>query len=248
MLKMILVGACGTMGHVVAGQSYHNGFEIVAGIDRCEDSDLPFPVYDSFDKCAHTADVVIDFSHPAILSDLLAFSLKNRLPVVVATTGMNEEHIESIQRASEQIPVFFTFNMSLGVSLLTKLAQQAAALLGGSFDVEIIEKHHNQKIDAPSGTAIMLANAVKESLPFEADYIYERQSKRQKRRPDEIGIHSIRGGNIVGEHEIVFAGPDEIITLSHSARSKVIFATGAYKAARFIIDKKPGLYNMDDLL
>lgn len=248
MIRVILVGACGTMGRVIAGHSYHSGFEIVAGIDNNENSGLSFPVYNSFQKCYHKADVIIDFSHPALLGDLLTYATANKVPAVIATTGMNDENIASIKSAAREVPIFFSFNMSLGVSLIAKLAKLAAEVLGENFDVEIIEKHHNQKIDSPSGTAVILADAVSESLPYESQRVYERQSVRRKRRREEIGIHSIRGGNLVGEHEVIFAGTDEVITISHSARSKAIFATGAFKAARFIIDKDAGLYGMDNLI
>lgn len=248
MRKMILVGACGRMGRVVAGQSYQNGFEVVAGIGHCGEEGLPFPVYEGFDKCRQEADVIVDFSHPAVLNDLLSFATERRLPLIIATTGMTGEQIEDIKKATLEIPIFFSFNMSLGVSLLVKLVRQAAAALGEGFDVEIVERHHNQKVDAPSGTALMLADAAKEGLPYTPGLVYERESRRQKRGAHEIGIHSVRGGNIVGEHDVLFAGTDELFTISHSARSRTVFATGAYKAAHFIIGKAPGLYTMEDLV
>jgi len=178
----------------------------------------------------------------------LAYAKEHHLPVVVATTGLTADQIQSVKDASSDVPVFFSANMSLGISLLAELAKKAAALLGEDFDVEIVEKHHNQKIDAPSGTALMLAHAVEEGLDYEPTYVYDRQSVRQKRDRHEIGFSAVRGGNIVGEHEVLFAGHDEIVTLSHSARSKEVFAVGAVNAALFMVGKPAGLYTMADLV
>ena len=193
-------------------------------------------------------DVIIDFSHPSSLDDLLDYCMTNGTPIVIATTGYNDEQIAKIHKASEQIPVFFTFNMSLGINLLTELAKKATQILGGQFDIEIIEKHHNQKIDAPSGTAIMLANAINEELDNSCTYVYDRHSVRQKRAKNEIGMHAIRGGTIVGEHEIIFAGRDEVISLKHEAHSKQVFAVGSVNAAVFMCGKPAGIYAMKDLL
>jgi 4-hydroxy-tetrahydrodipicolinate reductase len=191
---------------------------------------------------------MIDFSHPSALPDILDYAIDKKLPLVIATTGMSQEDVALIRESSLSIPVFFTFNMSLGVNLLVELAKKAASILGDGFDVEIIEKHHNQKIDAPSGTALMIADAVSEVLPYNASYAYDRHSVRKKRSREEIGIHSLRGGTIVGEHQVVFAGTDEIITLSHQALSREIFATGALAAARFLVEQRPGLYSMKDIV
>ena len=170
------------------------------------------------------------------------------MPVVIATTGYSPEQIEKIKEFSKTIPIFFTFNMSIGVNLLCSLAQKAAKILGNDFDIEIIEKHHNQKIDAPSGTAIMLANAINTQFGDTLNYEYDRHSKRNKRPKNEIGIHSVRGGTIVGEHDVVFAGRDEVITLSHQALSKEVFAVGALRAAKFISNKPAGLYDMNSIM
>ena len=167
---------------------------------------------------------------------------------MIATTGYNEEQVTHIEKASNHIPIFFSANMALGVSLLKELAVKAACVLGMQYNIEIIEKHHNQKVDAPSGTALMLANAVSQAVPYDAKYMYDRHSTRQKRTPEEIGIHSIRGGTIVGEHEVMFAGKDEVISLTHIAYSKSIFANGAVRAAIFMQDKCAGLYEMSDLV
>ena len=179
---------------------------------------------------------------------MLDYALKTKTPVVIATTGYSDDQINKIKEASKEIAIFFTFNLSLGVNLICSLAKKAADILGNAFDVEIVEKHHNQKIDAPSGTAIMLANAVNEVFDNKMKYEYDRHSKREKRPKNEIGIHSVRGGTIVGEHDVIFAGRDEVITISHSAASKAVFAAGAVKAAKFIASKKNGLYDMNNII
>ena len=194
------------------------------------------------------ADVIIDFSNPALLDDLLTYSAAKSMPLVIATTGYTAEQKAKIEAAAEKCPIFFTYNMSMGINLLATLAQKAVNVLGPDFDIEIVEKHHNQKIDAPSGTALMLADAMCKEIDHPMKYEYDRHAKREKRTRDEIGIHAIRGGTIVGEHEIIFAGRDEIITLSHSARSKEIFAVGAVNAAVFMCGKDAGLYDMSQMI
>ncbi len=249
MIRIILCGANGKMGRVIQDVvSKRNGCEIVAGVDINTDSSS-FPVYKTIDEVAEQADVIIDFSNPALLQSLLAFSEKKNLPVVIATTGYDENQKKQIEAASEKTPVFFTYNMSIGINLLANLAKKAVSVLGSDFDIEIVEKHHNQKIDAPSGTALMLADAICEELENPMHYEYDRHSKREKRTKNEIGMHAVRGGTIVGEHEIMFAGRDEIITLSHSARSKEVFAVGAVNAAVFMADNKaPGMYTMKEMI
>ena len=248
MIKTILCGACGKMGRFVAGCALGDSqLQIVAGVDRfCSTAD--FPLFASFDEITVDADVIIDFSNVSLLDDLLTFAVKHSKPLVIATTGYSDAQIEKIRDAAKKIPIFFTFNMSLGINLLCALSRQAAAVLGRDFDIEIVEKHHNQKIDAPSGTAIMLANAINSEFDDGLNYEYDRHSKRQKRTKNEIGIHSVRGGTIVGDHEVIFAGHDETITLSHSAASKEVFASSAIKAAKFIAEKPAGLYDMDSLI
>lgn len=248
MTNIILCGANGKMGHVI--QSVVNGRDdckIVAGVDLNTDSSA-FPVYSSFDEIKENADVIIDFSNPALLDSLLAYSKQNKVSVVIATTGYDDTQKAEIENAAKETAVFFTYNMSMGINLLATLAKKATAVLGKEFDIEIVEKHHNQKIDAPSGTALMLADAICEEIDDNMKYEYDRHSKREKRSKNEIGIHSVRGGTIVGEHEIIFAGRDEIITLSHSARSKEIFAVGAVNAAVFMSGKDSGMYSMKDLI
>lgn len=251
MTKIAICGSSGQMGKVVANiVSTRDDCQVVAGIDRnIEERD--FPVVTSpreLSSLSVQPDVIIDFSHPSVLNELLDYCLTNRVPVVICTTGYSEEQIQQIHNAAKEIPLFFSANMSLGVNLLAELARKAASVLGGQFDIEIVEKHHNLKIDAPSGTALMLANVINEELNNEYTYVYDRQSVRQRRNPKEIGIHSIRGGTIVGEHDVIFAGRDEVITLSHHAASKQVFAVGAVNAAIFLKDKEPGLYTMKDLL
>ena len=248
MIKAIICGASGKMGGFVANACKEDGeIQVVAGIDKVNIGQ-DFPIFDSFSKVNCEADVIIDFSNPALLDDILNYAVTKNIPVVLATTGYSQAQIEQINNASKSIPVFFTFNMSLGVNLICSLAKKAASILGDDFDVEIIEKHHNLKIDAPSGTAIMLANAVNSCFDNQKVYEYDRHSKRQKRSNNEIGIHSIRGGTIVGEHDVIFAGHDETITISHSAASKEVFAVGSVKAAKFIFGKKAGMYDMNSIM
>lgn len=248
MTKILLSGACGKMGRAVTGcVAEDSETEIICGVDKA-DLICPFPVFHSFEDVTLKPDVIIDFSNVSALDSLLKFALKENVPIILASTGYSEEQISAIKGAAERIPVFFSFNMSLGIYLLCSLAKKAAAILGSDFDIEIIEKHHNQKLDAPSGTAIMLANAVNEQSGDRYTYEYDRHSKRQKRPKNEIGIHSVRGGTIVGEHDVIFAGHDEVITLSHQAASKEVFAAGAVKAAKFICGRSAGMYDMSDVL
>ena len=207
-----------------------------------------FLVFSDFEAINLKADVIIDFSHVALLDSLLDYAIKSKTPVVIATTGYSAEQIEKIKASANVIPVFFTFNMSIGVNLLCSLAKKAASVLGGDFDVEIIEKHHNLKIDAPSGTAIMLANAVNSVFDGEKVYEYDRHSKRQKRSKNEIGMHSVRGGTIVGDHDVIFAGMDEVITFSHTAYSRAVFGKGAVQAAKFLAGKGAGMYSMSNVI
>ncbi len=248
MIKAILVGASGKMGCFITSCAENDSnIEVVAGVDKVNIGQK-YPVFNDFESINVKADVIIDFSNPILLDGILAYATKTNTPVVLATTGYNEEQILKIKETAKNLPIFFTFNMSIGVNLLCSLAKKAAAVLGEDFDVEIIEKHHNLKIDAPSGTAIMLANAVNEQFNDSYNYEYDRHSKRAKRPKNEIGIHSVRGGTIVGEHDVIFAGRDEVITLSHQATSKEVFAVGAIRAAKFISSKQPGLYDMNDVM
>lgn len=249
MIKIILNGCNGKMGQVISKIiSENSNFTIAAGIDINTYTKNPYPVYTDFSSCREDADVIIDFSHPSSLSGLLDFAKKRALPVVIATTGLSPVQKKEIEEASADIPIFFSANMSLGVNLITELAKKAAAVLKDSFDIEIIEKHHNQKIDAPSGTALAIADALSDVMTNPAEFVYDRHSTRTKRRKNEIGIHAVRGGTIVGEHEVIFAGLDEVIEIKHSAASKEIFAVGAVKAAEFLFGKDAGMYSMKDLI
>ncbi len=237
------------MGHVVASSAENNdNCGIVCGVDAFGENNYSFPTYKDFSDIKESADVVVDFSNPACLDSMLNYCLKNSTPVIICTTGYSDEQIKKIKSASEKIPVFYSGNMSLGVNLLIELAKQATKVLGNDFDIEIVEKHHNQKVDAPSGTAIMIADGISEELEKEPQYVYDRHAYRRKRSKDEIGIHSIRGGTIVGEHDVIFAGHDEVVTLSHQSQSKELFATGAINAAIFIVGKPSGMYNMSQML
>ena len=248
-VKILISGASGKMGHAVAAAvSEREDCIISAGIDLKTDAYADFNIYQNFSKLPEKPDVIIDFSNPAALDNLLNYCLVNGVPCVLATTGYSEEQISQIKKASESIPVFFSFNMSLGINLLVQLAKKATSILGNQFDIEIVEKHHNQKLDAPSGTALMLADAINSSLDNQYHYVYDRHSRRQKREKSEIGLHAIRGGTIVGEHDIIFAGHDEVITLSHSAASKEVFAVGAVNAAVFLKDQKAGMFDMSALM
>ena len=249
MIRLIICGCNGKMGRAItACVKERVDMEIVAGFDRNTDSPAGFPVYANPQNCPIEADVIIDFSHPSALPGVLRYAEEHGMGAVIATTGLSEDDRLLIQNTAQRVPVFFSANMSLGVSLLAELAKKAAAVLGGSFDVEIIEKHHNQKIDAPSGTALMLGEAIAEGLPYTPKSVYDRHAIREKRDPHEIGYSSVRGGTIVGEHEILFAGHDECISLTHTAMSKEIFAAGAVSAAAFLTGKEAGLYTMKDLL
>ncbi|MBP3323727.1 MAG: 4-hydroxy-tetrahydrodipicolinate reductase [Clostridia bacterium] len=249
MTRIILCGCHGHMGKVITAIcAKREDIKIVAGIDFNLEQ-ASYPVYKYISESKEECDVVIDFSHPSALPSLLAYSKeKGGIPLVLCTTGYSQSDVQNLKEASKEIPIFYSRNMSLGINLLIELSKKAAAVLGDSFDVEIIEKHHNLKIDAPSGTALMIADAVKDVLPGDNTYTYDRHSQRKKREKSEIGIHSLRGGTIVGEHEIVFAGNHETISISHSAQSKDLFASGAVNAALYMHGKTAGLYDMSALI
>lgn len=250
MVRILLAGALGKMGRVVSQcVSEREDCQISAGIDIAKSAEgLPFPLYRSIGECPLEGDVIVDFSHPSLLGEILRFAREKKVPAVICTTGLSPEQVSEIRESAKEVPIFFSANMSLGINLLSALAQKAAQVLGGQFDIEILEKHHNQKVDAPSGTALMLADAINEVADGRYEYVYDRHSVRRKRGKEELGIHSVRGGTIVGEHEVIFAGRDEVLTLSHSAASKEVFAVGAVNAAVFLAGQKPGLYDMASLL
>ncbi|MGM9607875.1 MAG: 4-hydroxy-tetrahydrodipicolinate reductase [Oscillospiraceae bacterium] len=248
MIKLIISGCSGRMGHVVEDICAADPqVEVVAGFDILGSSDRDFPVYTAPDQFPGEADAVIDFSHPAALTPLLAFCKSRGVAAVLATTGYSPEQLAEIDEAAKSVPIFRSANMSLGINVVVELIKKAAAVLDG-YDIEIVERHHNRKVDAPSGTALMLADAAASAVSYEPDYVYERHSVRHPRDKREIGISAVRGGTIVGDHEVIFAGRDEVIELHHHAASREIFANGAVKASKFLMRKAPGLYSMAELV
>ena len=248
MLKIINSGCTGKMGQVVqAICAADPDVTIVAGFATHQDN-LDYPVYTNPANFTGEADVVIDFSNPKALDHLLPFCVERCIPIVIATTGFSPEQLAQIDEAAKTIPVFRSANMSLGINVLLELVKKAASILGSSSDIEIVERHHNRKVDAPSGTALMLADAINEENDGAYHYVYDRSAVRQKRDPKEIGISAVRGGSIVGDHEVLFCGPDEVITLRHTAYSRNIFANGAINAAVYLAKKEPGLYNMSNMI
>lgn len=249
MINVLLNGCNGKMGQAVTRTArYRNDLVIVAGVDACSVENTPYPTYTDVHGVNEKIDLIIDFSHPNALSNILDYAVNKKLPVVIATTGFSKEQKIMIAKASEQIPILLSANMSLGINLLIELVKKAAKTLYGTFDIEIIEKHHNQKIDSPSGTALAIADAVNTAIsPLHMKYVYDRHSTIQKRTRNEIGIHSIRGGTITGEHTVLFAGNDEMIEIKHTALSKDLLAEGALKAASFLFGKAPGYYRMQDI-
>lgn len=250
MIKMVISGCNGYMGRTVARiAAGDTDIESVAGFDANTVRLDTFPVYSDPMEFGGQSDVAVDFSNPSALEGLLRYCVSKKLPLVLCTTGYDEKQLNAVSEASKFIPIFKSGNMSIGINLAVDLIRRACAFLGEGFDVEIVERHHRRKVDAPSGTALMLADAARDALPYDAEYIYERQSVRQPRGSHEIGISSLRGGTIVGEHEVIFAGLDEVIEIKHTAYSRDVFAAGAVKAAKFIASvKRPGMYNMQDLL
>ena len=249
MLKIINSGCTGKMGQVVQAMCAADpDVTIVAGF-ATHQANLDYPVYTNPANFTGEADVVIDFSNPKALDHLLPFCVERRIPIVIATTGFSPEQLAQIDEAAKTIPVFRSANMSLGINVLLELVKKAASVLGDSYDIEIVERHHRRKVDAPSGTALMIADAAAQSCGHETEYVFERHSVRQPRDKKEIGISAVRGGTIVGEHEIIFAGHDEVMEIKHTALSREIFAQGAVEAAKFISGvTAPGLYDMSMLV
>lgn len=246
--KILLCGACGKMGGNVLSLALEDeNTEVVCGVDLFP-KEIGIPVYKSFSEVQEEADVIIDFSSPAALAERLEYAKAKGLGIVLASTGFTESDLALIDEYSKEVAVFKTANLSLGVNLMQALCKAAAQVLGESFDVEIIERHHNLKKDAPSGTALMLADSVNEAFNGGKEYVYGRSGIVGAREKKEIGIHAVRGGTIVGEHEVCFAGEDEVITITHAASSKRVFAAGALRAAKFLKGKGAGRYEMKDLL
>ena len=250
MIDIIMHGCNGAMGKVIVNLLNDDGnAKIIAGVDLSGESLADFPVYKNIKEVKEKADVIIDFAHVSAVDDLLDYVKDNKVPLVLCTTGLSKEQLEKVELVSQDVAILRSANMSLGVNVLLKLVKDAARILyKADFDIEIVEKHHRRKLDAPSGTALALADSINEALDNELSYIYERESRREKRNRKDLGISSIRGGSIVGEHEVIFAGEDELISINHSAYSRSIFAKGAVSAAKFLYSKKAGHYTMADLL
>ena len=250
MVKMIMHGCNGKMGQVITKIVKEDAnAEIVAGIDKYMGIQNDYPVFESIDKCDVEADVVIDFSNAAAVDGLLDYCVEKQVPVVLCTTGLSEAQLARVQEASKKVAVLKSANMSLGVNMLLKLLQDATKILApAGFDIEIVERHHNQKVDAPSGTALAMADSINAVLNDEYTYTYDRSQVRQKRDKKEIGISAVRGGTIVGEHEVIYAGEDEVIEFKHTAHSKAVFAKGAVEAGKFLKGKGAGLYDMKDVI
>ena len=250
MVKIIMHGCNGAMGQTVTSIAAKDGeAKIVAGIDITGEQKNDYPVYKTLEECREEADVIIDFASAKAVDHLLDYSADRQIPVVLCTTGLSEEQVKKVGEAAKKTAILRSANMSLGVNLLLKLVKEAAKTLAAAgFDIEIVEKHHNQKVDAPSGTALALADSINEAIEKAYYYKYDRASQPAKRDPKEIGISAVRGGTIVGDHDVIFAGPDEVITFSHQAYSKGVFGKGAVEAAKFLAGKPAGLYDMQDVI
>ncbi len=250
MVKMIMHGCNGKMGQVISGICKEDSeIEIVAGVDPYTGLKNDYPVFAKISDCTVKADVVVDFAAAPAVDDLLDYCIAQKLPVVLCTTGLSEQQLARVEEAAKDIAVLKSANMSLGINLLMDLLQKAAQMLApAGFDMEIVEKHHNQKVDAPSGTALALADSLNEALENAYAYQYDRTKDRKKREKYEIGIQAVRGGNIVGEHEVIFAGMDEVIEFKHTAYSKAVFGKGAVEAAKFLAGRAPGRYDMSDVV
>ena len=250
MVKAIMHGCNGKMGQVISGLVKADPMiEIVAGIDTYQGITNEYSVFASLKECDVEAEVVIDFSNVSAVDELLEVCMERNLPVVLCTTGLSEEQLQKVEEAGKKVAVLRSANMSLGINLLMKLLKEAASVLApAGFDIELVEKHHNQKVDAPSGTAIALADSVNEALDNAYTYTYDRSQERKKREKNEIGIVAVRGGTIVGEHDVIFAGADEVITFQHTAYSKAVFGKGAIEAAKYLAGKPAGMYDMSDVI
>ena len=250
MTRAIMHGCNGKMGQMIAGLVREDeDIELVAGIDVYDEGKNDFPVFSKIGDCNIEADVIIDFCNPAAIDGLMDYCVEKQVPCVVCTTGLSKEQIQHIEDASKKVAILRSANMSLGINMLMKLLKEATAILApAGFDIEIVEKHHNLKLDAPSGTALALGDSVNEVLNNEYEYVYDRSQRRQQRPKKEIGFSAVRGGTIVGEHDVIFAGTDEVVTFSHTAYSKAVFGKGAIQAAKFLNGKGAGLYDMSQVI
>ncbi len=250
MVKMIMHGCNGRMGRMIAGIVKDDPvIEIVAGVDLNTQEADGFPVVSSIEQVTEDADVVVDFGNASAVDKVIDWCIEKKIALVECTTGLSEEALDKIGKAASSIPMFKSANMSLGINIIQKiLRENAAKLAEAGFDIEIVEKHHRTKLDAPSGTALALADSVNEGLANRKDYVFDRSDRRMVRPDTEIGISAVRGGTIVGDHDVIFAGQDEVITFSHSAYSRAVFAKGAVEAAKFVADKPAGAYDMSNVL
>ena len=250
MTKIIMLGCKGRMGQMITDMvKQDDECTIVAGIDIVDNRDNGYPVYTKLADCDVEADAIIDFTSATDFESRMDYAVDKQIPIIECSTGLSEEQMDYLKKASEKVAVLKSANMSLGINLLMKLLKEAAVKLAGDgFDVEIVEKHHNQKLDAPSGTALALADSINEAMDDRYEYIYDRSQVRQKRDKKELGISAVRGGTIVGEHEVIFAGTDEVITFKHTAYSRAVFAKGSITAAKYLKGKAAGLYDMSDVL
>lgn len=250
MTNIIMNGCNGRMGRMITDiANKDTDVQIVAGIDAYDKVANDYPVFTNIFDCNVDADVIIDFSTASAIDDLLKYAVEKKIPVVLCTTGLTSEQLDNVQKASEKVAILKSANMSLGINTLMKILKVATEVLANrGYDIEIVEKHHNQKLDAPSGTALALADCINQVLNNEYDYTYDRSSRREKRTEKEIGISAVRGGTIVGEHEVIYAGIDEVIEIKHTAYSRAVFAKGAVDAAKYLASKETGMYNMADVL
>lgn len=250
MTKIIMLGCNGRMGQMITDMvKQDDECTIVAGIDIVDNRDNGYPVYTKLADCDVEADAIIDFTSATDFESRMDYAVDKQIPIIECSTGLSEEQMDYLKKASEKVAVLKSANMSLGINLLMKLLKEAAVKLAGDgFDVEIVEKHHNQKLDAPSGTALALADSINEAMDDRYEYIYDRSQVRQKRDKKELGISAVRGGTIVGEHDVIFAGTDEVITFKHTAYSRAVFAKGSITAAKYLKGKAAGLYDMSDVL
>ena len=250
MTNIIMNGCNGRMGRMITDiANKDTDVQIIAGIDAYDKVSNDYPVFTNIFDCNVDADVIIDFSTASAIDDLLKYAVEKKIPVVLCTTGLTSEQLDNVQKASEKVAILKSANMSLGINTLMKILKVATEVLANrGYDIEIVEKHHNQKLDAPSGTALALADCINQVLNNEYDYTYDRSSRREKRPEKEIGISAVRGGTIVGEHEVIYAGIDEVIEIKHTAYSRAVFAKGAVDAAKYLASKETGMYNMADVL